>query len=74
MIGGLRDHAAQRRLKLQARVLAAIAVALAGMCAALAVAWDREHRAAACWREIAEGETPPEGQCAEPGPPWALWR
>ena len=63
MIGGLRDHAAQRRLRLQARALAAIAVMLAAMCAGLAWAWDREHRAAECWREIAEGETPAEGQC-----------
>ncbi|RAK52753.1 hypothetical protein [Phenylobacterium deserti] len=63
MIGGLRDHAAQRRLRLQARVLAVIAVLLAGMCVWLARAWDREHRVAECWRDIAEGETPAEGSC-----------
>jgi len=40
------------------RVLAATSVLLALICAALAVAWSREHEAAGCWREaLRQNET-----------------
>jgi len=43
-----------------ARILAAISLALALICVALALAWTREHRAAACWREAAELDLQPD--------------
>jgi hypothetical protein len=56
-------NAAQSRARLEASVLTLIAVALAVMCLWLAWAWSRENARAECWRAVAEGEAPPEGEC-----------
>jgi len=46
------------------RVLAAISVTLALMCAALAVAWARAHDTAECYRAAAEeSRVPQDREC-----------
>jgi hypothetical protein len=45
------------------RFMALACVALALMCAALAVAWQRERESAACWRAAAQFQLQPEGEC-----------
>lgn len=57
------EHAQQRRLRLQAQILAALAVGCSALTIAMALAWRHEHQRAECWRAVAEGDTPPEGQC-----------
>jgi len=42
-------------------MLALISAALALMCAVLAAAWTREHRAATFWRDAAELDFEPNG-------------
>lgn len=45
------------------RLMALACVALALMCAGLAVAWQREREAAACWRAAAQFQLQPNGDC-----------
>jgi len=45
------------------RILTAVSVALAVMCAVLAWAWSRAREEAACWRIAAEFQQQPEGGC-----------
>ena len=45
------------------RILAAVTVALAGMCAFLAWSWNGEREKADCWRAYAEFQLQPEGDC-----------
>ena len=45
------------------RVLTALAVALAAMCAFLAWQWKTERDRADCWRAYAEFQLQPEGNC-----------
>ncbi|HEY3949606.1 hypothetical protein [Phenylobacterium sp.] len=50
---------------LAVRLLAAISVVLALMCAALAVAWKREHDRVGCFQDAAEQErVPQDRECA----------
>lgn len=51
------------RSVLTVRILALLCVALALMCAVLAVAWTREREVAACWRTAAEFQLTPNGEC-----------
>jgi hypothetical protein len=37
------------------------------MCAALALAWSREHQRAECWATAAELGLEPDRACADPG-------
>lgn len=57
------DGAAPRRHVVAVRVMTALSVALAVMCAYLAFAWNTEREAAACWRTAAEFQFQPEGEC-----------
>ena len=45
------------------RLLALVSVALALMCAALALAWRAEHENAECWRAMAQYKIETEGLC-----------
>jgi hypothetical protein len=45
------------------RILTAVSVALAVMCAVLAWAWNDAREEAACWRAAAEFQLQPEGEC-----------
>ncbi|MBL8772297.1 MAG: hypothetical protein JNK30_13025 [Phenylobacterium sp.] len=45
------------------RILTAVSVALAVMCAVLAWAWSAAREEAACWRTAAEFQLQPEGGC-----------
>ena len=45
------------------RIMAGVCVALAIMCASLAVAWKSERDEAACWRAAAEFQLQPQGDC-----------
>lgn len=45
------------------RIMAALSVALAVMCAWLAYAWSHERESAACWRTAAEFQYQPEDEC-----------
>lgn len=45
------------------RILAAVSVALAVMCAVLAWAWNKAREEAACWRLAAEFQLPIEDIC-----------
>lgn len=45
------------------RILAGACVALAVMCAGLAMAWNAEREQAACWRAAAEFQLQPQGDC-----------
>lgn len=45
------------------RILTALAVALAAMCAYLAWQWNSEREKAECWRAYAEFQLQPEGDC-----------
>jgi hypothetical protein len=45
------------------RIMAAVCVALALMCAGLALAWKSERDEAACWRAAAEFQLQPQGDC-----------
>ncbi len=49
------------------RVLALVAVALALMCATLAVAWRRERDKAECWRAAAEYKLETDFKCDNGG-------
>lgn len=47
--------------------MALISAGLALICLGLAIAWQREHDEAACWRAAAEdNQIPPEGDCHYP--------
>lgn len=52
--------------------LTAISVALALMCAYMAVAWSREHRRVECYRDQAEEGLIPDRKCERYRP--ATWR
>jgi hypothetical protein len=45
------------------RRMALACVALALMCAGLALAWKRERQVAACWRAAAEFQLLPDNDC-----------
>jgi hypothetical protein len=45
------------------RIMAVVCVALAIMCASLALAWKSERDEAACWRAAAEFQLQPQGDC-----------
>lgn len=51
------------RLLVAVRIMAVVCVALAIMCASLAVAWKTERDEAACWRAAAEFQLQPQGEC-----------
>lgn len=44
-------------------VLAMVSVALALMCAGLALAWTQKRDEAECWRAAAQFQLLPEGEC-----------
>ena len=44
-------------------LLAVVSVALALMCAGLAIAWKQQRDQAECWRAAAQFQLQPEGEC-----------
>ena len=51
------------RAVLAVRVMSVICVVLALMCAGLALAWNHQREATACWRAFAEFQLEPSGAC-----------
>jgi hypothetical protein len=49
--------------RLTVLVLAGVSVALALMCAGLAVAWKEQRDQAECWRAAAQFQLQPDGEC-----------
>lgn len=49
--------------RLTVLVLAGVSVALALMCAGLALAWKHQRDQTECWRAAAQFQLQPEGEC-----------